>query len=315
MGTAAEEAGWTSLLLPLLFFTVSSTVLMLLSWQTISNRVTYSPFQKRLLQLMLVWAVIRTLSFFFRSLVSLVPYLGDNAKFVSFTRVMLSVGGAPLTRVVTKNCLTSFLGIKIFPRSQSSRFQAWNQSVSARKLAVSRTQACLDAILLTAMVFLVFSTIAYEVEGQPMHARWAVLVKLCSLCLFTCLNMLPLCGSVFALVLCECDGRLKCPGRILRTVLALTLVQSTLLVIRYAYITAYFLATVKFPVQFVANETQLYLCSLVPVFLMAIPFCLEWVVAMFQLDIVDERDITTRETVHFGVATDMVAQAALSAIS
>ncbi|KAJ3239353.1 hypothetical protein HDU78_002867 [Chytriomyces hyalinus] len=273
MGTAAEEAGWTSLLLPLLFFTVSTTVLMLLSWQTISNRVTYSPFQKRLLQLMLVWAVIRTLSFFFRILVSLVPSLGDNDKFVSFTRVMLSVGGAPLTRVVTKNCLTSFLGIKIFPRSQSSRFQAWNQNVSIRKLAVSRTQACLDAILLTAMVFLVFSTIAYEVQGHPTHARWPVLV------------------------------------------LALTLVQSTLLVIRYAYTIAYFLATVKFPVQLLANETQLYLCSLVPVFLMAGPFCLEWVVAMFQLDIVDEQDRTTRDTVHFGVATDMVAQAALSTIS
>ncbi|KAJ3224849.1 hypothetical protein HDU81_008283 [Chytriomyces hyalinus] len=277
MGTAAEEAGWTSLLLPLLFFTVSSTVLILLSWQTISNRVTYTPFQKQLLQLMLIWAVIRTLSFLFRSLVSLVPSLGDNAKFISFTRVMLSVGGAPLTRVVTKNCLTAFLGIKIFPHSKSSRFQAWNQNVATRKQAVSRTQAVLDTILLTAMTFLVVSTIAYEVEGQPTHARWPVL--------------------------------------------------STLLVIRYAYTTAYFLAVVKFPVQFAANETQLYLCSLVPVFLMALPFCLEWVVAMFQLDIVDERvgtggttreregiSIRVRETVHFGVAMDMVAQASLSAI-
>ncbi|KAJ3235589.1 hypothetical protein HDU78_005101 [Chytriomyces hyalinus] len=312
MSTAAEVEGWTSLLLPLLFFTISATFLTLLSWQTISHRSTYSPFQKRLLLLMLVWAVIRTVAFFFRSLVTLVPYLGNSAKFVGFTRVLLSVGGAPLTRVVTKNCLTAYLGIKILPHSQSARFKAWNNSVSTRKRTISKAQALLDTILFATMVFLVLSTIAFNIKG---HAQWAMLVKLVSLWFFTCLNLLPLCGSVFALVLCECDAGPVCvTGRMLKMVLAFTLVQSALLVIRYAYTLAYFLETAHVSVQLPVNETQVYMYSLVPVFLMAGPFCLDWVVALFQLDVVDERGDVGGDTVHFKVASDMFAQVAFSAI-
>ncbi|KAI8831740.1 hypothetical protein BJ741DRAFT_711195 [Chytriomyces cf. hyalinus JEL632] len=263
MSTAAEVEGWSSLLLPLLFFTISATFMTLLSSQTISHRSTCSPFQKRLLLLMLVWAVIRTVSFFFRSLVTLVPYLGNSAKFVAFTRVLLSVGGAPLTRVVTKNCLTAYF---------------------TRKRVISKAQGFLDKILFAAMAFLALSTVAFNIKG---HAQWAMSVKLVSLWFFT-----------VAVV----------------WVLAFTLVQSTLLVIRYAYTLAYFLETAHASVQLPVNETQVYMYSLVPVFMMAGPFCLDWVGALFQLDVVDERGDAGSDTVHFKVASDMIAQVAFSAI-
>ncbi|KAJ3258933.1 hypothetical protein HDU77_002081 [Chytriomyces hyalinus] len=308
MGTAAEEAGWTLLLPPLLFFTLSATLLILLSRQSISFRFMYTPFQKRLLLLMVVWSAIRTLAFFFRSLVSLVPYLADSPEFITATRVFLSIGGAPLTRVVTKNCLSAFVGIKIFPDSKNRWLRAWNNSIPLRKRIASRAQILLDMILLAAVILLVVSAIAHKVREES-DARWQFLVKLAAVSVFTCLNLLPVGGAVFALVWCECDGGIAfLASRVLKQVLIITLIQSSLLVIKYAYT----VAESTDPERFGTHELFFYSLSALPEFLMASPLCLDSVVAMFRLDAADEA--IAGDDPNFIVVTEVLGQAAFAAI-
>ncbi|KAI8831741.1 hypothetical protein BJ741DRAFT_651467 [Chytriomyces cf. hyalinus JEL632] len=247
---------------------------------------------------MVVWAAIRTLAFFFRSLVSLVPYLADSPEFITATRVFLSIGGAPLTRVVTKNCLSAFVGIKIFPDSKNRWLRAWNNNIPLRKRMASRAQVFLDMILLAAVILLVVSAIAHKVR-EEWDARWQFLVKLASVSVFTCLNLLPVGGAVFALVWCESS-----PSQVLIT----TLIQSSFLVIKYAYT----VAESTDPERFGTQELYFYFLSALPEFLMASPFCLDSVVAMFRLDAADE--VIAGDDPNFIVVTEVLGQAAFAAV-
>ncbi|KAJ3231519.1 hypothetical protein HDU81_003704 [Chytriomyces hyalinus] len=308
MGTAAEDAGWTLLLPPLLFFTMSTTFLMLFSRLSVLFRFMYTPYQKRLLQLMLVWAVIRTIAFLFRSLVSLVPFLGDSPEFIAATRVFLSIGGAPLTRVVTKNSLSAFVGIKIFPDSKNERLREWNSCIPRRKRFISRAQVLLDMVLLAAVILLVVSAIAHKVKEEA-DSRWQGLVKLTAVAVFTCLNILPVGAAVFAFGWCECDGGIAhLTSRVLKQVLVTTLIQSSLLVVKYAYT----IAESTDPERYNAQELYFSLLSVLPEFLMASPFCFESVVAMFRLDAADE--LIAGDHPNFVVVTEVIGQAAFAAV-
>ncbi|KAI9343981.1 hypothetical protein BDR26DRAFT_857932 [Obelidium mucronatum] len=97
--TAIEEEGWNSLLLPLFSLVLSIQCAILFAFSYKINPHTIHV--RRTIKLMLFWASVRCLGFLLRTLASVFPStLGDSIPFVAATRVLLSIGGAPLSRLL-----------------------------------------------------------------------------------------------------------------------------------------------------------------------------------------------------------------------
>ncbi|KAI8612999.1 hypothetical protein BC830DRAFT_1170623 [Chytriomyces sp. MP71] len=285
--TPAQEEGWNAVVLPILCLAISLefTVQFALE-RSFPSKPPLNAFQNRILSVLLIWACVRTLGFFFRSALAALPQsLARNDAFVTATRAILAIGGAPLTRVVTKNAVTCLGGVE---RVRVGWWRCpWWRSWTVRRRFLGRVQAGLDAVLGAGIVLLIVAAIAKKMYAGKglIGGGWGEVVWRVAAGLFLLLNAVPVVFAVFGFYWAHDVSRVDVfvDATMLRRAFAITLLQSMFLLFKYVYQMIDDLDSSIFN----GNEYYFYGLSVLPEFMVTVWFCWRWVLLMFRLEELD----------------------------